>query len=133
MAAAHKELNHKIANDGVFYMELHDFFLRYNIIYVIRLTADDCADWKKIKGEWKGESAGGDERWLHNPQYSVSTNEKDNRIVVCLSQSDQRGGGGYQTIGLFVLQTNGPMWKTNFQARRDQSIEFVAQPTSPMS
>jgi len=73
-------------------MHFNDFFLRFNIIYVIRLTADDCSDWQKFSGEWQGKSASGEANWLSNPQYSLTSEYDDNKIVVCLSQPDQRSG-----------------------------------------
>lgn len=75
-------------------MSFDDFYARFNTIYVIRLTNDDLHYWKKIKGEWKGHSAAGEAfpNWLYNPQYALTTTLPDNKVVVCLSQLDQRGG-----------------------------------------
>lgn len=140
-------------NDGTFYMNYSDFSAQFNIVHVLRLLTDDVGEvWQKYSfhREWKGPTAGGctnHPTWFKNPQFTVTTSHKNNRVFVCLSQPDQRYHGdhekiSYHPIGALVLTDKEGRYKKttlkkeevayapSYAPRRDVSFEFVAQPGS---
>ena len=78
--ALRKALKHTDADDGVFWMEMTDFFSVFNRFSVVRMYSHRFSvfdhKWHTFKfvSEWDEFSAGGcmnNDSWVKNPQYSL--------------------------------------------------------------
>jgi len=132
------QLNYTIVDDGTFWMRLKDFCKFYTKLFICHLYNDSVGDRYTtimLKGEWKGETAGGcpnNASWCKNPQFGVTHDEPQPiTVVVGLSQEDTRVGTGKndgETIGLNVYEakvTGRPIAPVTRGARVYQSESFT--------
>ena len=116
-AAVRKQLKHEVKNDGIFWMDMHDFFANFNRLSVVRMYSHRLSifdhKWHSFKfvSEWDEFSAGGcmnGAAWIKNPQWALDVLDKDGSTVfVYVSQPDRRlhGRQAYDTsIGCYVLR-----------------------------
>jgi calpain-5 len=117
-AAIRKQLKHEVKNDGIFWMDMVDFFANFNRLSVVRMYSHRLSifdhKWHTLKfvAEWDEFSAGGcmnnGDAWTRNPQWALDVLDKEGSTVfVYVSQPDRRlhGRQSYDvSIGCYVLR-----------------------------
>jgi hypothetical protein len=87
-----KKLDFRDSDDGSFWMAFEDFVVHFATVYVCRIMGDDWQS-KTVRGEWKGETAGGCTNYdtnVNNPVYRISV-KRNLRLLLTLEQKDARG------------------------------------------
>ena len=139
-----KALTYHDEDDGTFWMRDSDFAERFTDMYVCDIIPQR---WSKLKmrGEWKGESAGGcmnnRKTWPNNPHFKMTVDTTTN-LFVMLMQQDARMGHGENwnaypnTIGFVVYKSEtGPKKRLRkkdlvatsgaFQANRETTCKLT--------
>lgn len=108
-------------------MELSDFVKEYNRLYFLRFFDNNWSH-TFIRGEWKGESAGGCGNfptWKNNPQYGFRLPQAD-EVFITLMQDDVRMNGKIESsinIGFVVLKAPGSsFFPVSSRTRLEQKI-----------
>ena len=110
------KLNYKFADDGTFWINFDDWIQQYNRFYVLRLFSNTRWKHAGIKGEWKGQTAGGCGNyatWKNNPQFGFSIDQEMD-VFITLMQKDTRMEGVMNdpiNVGFLILKTTGIIFK----------------------
>eukprot|EP01105_Mastigella_eilhardi_P024105 TRINITY_DN621_c0_g1_i1.p1 TRINITY_DN621_c0_g1~~TRINITY_DN621_c0_g1_i1.p1 ORF type:complete len:937 (-),score=139.11 TRINITY_DN621_c0_g1_i1:2285-5026(-) len=146
-ATERQQLNYSTADDGTFFIELHDFCQYFD---KISLCKSIPSDWKEVTmmSEWQqGSTAGGCTNfssWVRNPQFHIVVSQPTQAFIV-LSQGDYRKFGEAQaysyTIGLKLLRNGDPKHRrtltlarenvvanTKFLNARDRTVSVLLEP-----
>ena len=85
-----KQLDYVDEDDGTFWMSSKDFAAHFTDVYLCDIIPNR---WNRIKirGEWKGETAGGcmnnRDTWGNNPQFKLSVS-MPTEVVIMIMQDD---------------------------------------------
>ena len=115
--AIRKQLKHEDKADGIFWMDMEDFFSHFNRLSVVRMYSHRMSifdhKWHSFHfvNEWDEFTAGGCmnvDSWVKNPQYALDVLDKSGSTVfVYVSQPDRRLHNKMEyehSIGCYILR-----------------------------